>query len=438
MPERTTILLVLSMALVAVFSQAAARADYISLKSGGEIRGELFSSHKDAAKIEAILIRALSGAVVSVARDEISAVVRRRPIVEEYETRRRAAPRTIAGQWETAEWCRQKSLSLERRFHLGQVLALDPEHEAAHRGLGHIRDQGRWTTRDEILESRGYVQHKGKRVLPQELDLTLQQDRLRQTERNWFKRIKQWQVWLDSDRDDRQSAAIKALNAIRESEAIPALVSSFRNAPEEDQRLLLVRVLSKIEGDGPIAALVLQSILDDSRAVRHAAIGAVRQKNAAKAVPMYLKSLKSRLNAAVNRAATALGQLADESAIPYLIDALITRHGYYVAPNSDGQSSGTGQEAGDDLVVIASSDTVKSSIGNSTAVTPARGPTADEPDDETVHVEMAQENPDVLAALNLLTNQNFGYHADSWKSWYHARQQGSGKKRAPKALPVPD
>ncbi len=392
MPQRSTIFLILSLVLVAVFASNSARADCIALKSGGEIRGELFSSAKGVAKIDAISIRALSGAVVSVARDEISAVVHRRPVVEEYETRRRAAPATVAGQWETAEWCRQKSLSLERRFHLGQVLALDPEHEAAHRGLGHIRDQGRWTTRDEMLEGRGYVQHKGKRVLPQELNLTQQQDRLRQSERNWFKRIKQWQVWLDGDRDDRHSAAIKGLYGIRESEAIPALVSSFRNSPQEDDRLLLVTILSKIKGDRPIAALVVQSILDDSRAVRNAAIGAVRQKNAAQAVPIYVKALKSQLNTAVNRAATALGQLADESAVPALIDAPWSLDMDTTSPpNINGQPLGTGQDMADDLLVLGPSVGVKSSTGNSTAaiVADARAGTADEPDDETLHVEMA-------------------------------------------------
>ena len=432
MPKRSTIFLILSFPVFAISTNATVRADYIALKNGGEIRGKLFSNAKDAAKSDATSIQTLSGATVSVSRDEISAVVRRRPIVEEYETRRRAVPLTVAGHWEAAEWCRQESLSRERLYHLKHVLELDPEHEAAHRGLGHIRDHGRWTTQNEILENRGYVPYKGKRVLPQELELSQRQEGLRQKERNWFKRVKQWQMWLDSEREDRKSQAGKGLGGIRESDAIPALVWSFRNAPEEEYRLLLVTILSKIEGDRPIAALVEQSILDESRAVRNAAIGAVRQKNAAKAIPIYVKALKSQLNAAVNRAATALGQLANESAVPYLIDALITRHGYYVAANDDGHLSGTGHDEVEDLVVIGPSAAVKSSIENSTALSPNRGPTADEPDDEIVQVEMAQENPDVLAALNLLTSQNFGYHADSWRSWYHARQQVSGKKRVSK------
>jgi hypothetical protein len=437
MLERTAIFVFLSLPVFLGPATTVSLADYIALKGGGEIRGELLPEQKatarsDAATIDSISIRMLSGATVAVARVEIDAVVRRRPIAEEYETRRRVAPATIVGQWEASEWCRQKSLPQERRFHLRQVVLLDPEHEAAHRGLGHIRDRGQWTTRNEMLESQGYVQHKGKRVLPQELELTQEREQLRQTERNWFKRVKQWQVWLDSERNERKSEAVKGLNAIREADAIPALVLAFRNAPEEERRLLLVRILSKIEGDRPIPALVVQSVLDDARSVRDAAINAVHQKNPATAVPIYLKALKSQLNPAVNRAATALGQLADESAIPFLIDALITKHGYHVAPNHDGHMPGSGQGIGFP-VVLGPSVGVKSSAGDSTAFSANRAPSADQPYDEVVEVELSQENPDVLAALNLLTSQNFGYHTDSWRSWYHSHRPGTGKKRASKS-----
>lgn len=434
MLKRTVTVMLLSLPVYVGPATSVVWADYIALKGGGEVRGELLPSRKIAPPVDAISIRTLSGATVAIARDEISAVVRRRPIAEEYETRRRGAPATVAGQWETAEWCRQKSLSHERQFHLRQVVELEPEHEAAHRGLGHIRDRGRWTTQSELLENQGYVQHKGKRVLPQELELTQEREQLRQSERNWFKRIRQWQVWLDNQRGERKSEALKGLNSIREADAIPALVCAFRNAPDEERRLLLVRILSKIEGDRPVAALVVQSVLDDSRSVRDAAINAVHQKNAAKAVPIYVKALKSQLNPAVNRAATALGQLADESAVPYLIDALITRHGYHVAPNHDGHLQSTGQGTGNP-VVLGPSVGVKNSNGNSTALSANRGPSADQPYDEIIEVEMAQQNPDVLAALNLLTSQNFGYHAESWRNWYQPHKQGSGRKRASKTLP---
>src|SRR5262245_43899002 len=96
-----------------LFAGAQSRADSIALLNGGEIRGELLADAKTAARDPTVVIRTLSGATVSVVREEISAVVRRRPVLEEYETRRRRISDTVAGQWELAEWCRQNSLSKE-------------------------------------------------------------------------------------------------------------------------------------------------------------------------------------------------------------------------------------------------------------------------------------------------------------------------------------
>src|SRR5258708_7275522 len=118
----------------------AAQADYIMLRNGGEIRGELLSeSSRAGAKSksrpdrgEIVSIRMLSGALVAVGQGDVAAVVRRRMVVEEYETLRRAAPDTLEAQWDLAEWCRQKSLGKERETHLRAVVALDPENAAEH------------------------------------------------------------------------------------------------------------------------------------------------------------------------------------------------------------------------------------------------------------------------------------------------------------------
>src|SRR5579872_4990751 len=84
----------------------AALADYITLRNGGEIRGELLS---DSSRAEArsrsrgdrlaetgrdgvVSIRTLSGALVAVGTDEVDSVVGRSMNLEKYETLRRASP----------------------------------------------------------------------------------------------------------------------------------------------------------------------------------------------------------------------------------------------------------------------------------------------------------------------------------------------------------
>ena len=137
-------------------------ADCVTLKNGGEIRGELLVDAKNATRLPTVLIRTVSGATVTVVSAEVEAVIRRRPVVEEYETRRRGVSESVAGHWNLAEWCRLNSLSKERMVHLRQVVQLDPEHVPARRGLGQVRQNGHWMTRDEQMSARGYVKHRAK------------------------------------------------------------------------------------------------------------------------------------------------------------------------------------------------------------------------------------------------------------------------------------
>src|SRR5947209_7246605 len=79
-------------------------ADFVVLKSGGEIRGELQRNSNGAESSVAVSVRTLTGAVVTVARDDVQSVTRRRLILEQYETFRRLAASDIDSQWKLAEW----------------------------------------------------------------------------------------------------------------------------------------------------------------------------------------------------------------------------------------------------------------------------------------------------------------------------------------------
>jgi hypothetical protein len=429
MPIRAAIWVVMFLSLGLAAAGATARADSLALNNGGEIRGELLSDAKPAARSPAFVIRTLSGATVSVLREEVADVVRRRPVLEEYETRRRAAADSVAGQWELAEWCRQNRLSKERQIHLQRVVEIDADHVAAHRGLGHIRQQGRWVSPNERMASRGLVKHKGKQVVPQELELIQEADRISEAERSWLRPVKQWQGWLAGDRADRQTTALARLNEIRDPHAVPALARAFRDDPREQSRLQYVVILSKIDGDRPIVHLAVQSIIDDSKAVRDAAISAVRRKGVARAIPVYHNGLKNRLNLFVNRAGDALGQVGGDASVPSLIDALVTRHSYRaILPDESPQSPGEDPEERSPIVFGPSAKLALPGR-RMPAVVPDSEPSEDDPEGDEVEVQKDEQNPGVLAALTLLTGKSFGYDADVWRDWYRSRQNSASAKK---------
>src|SRR5262249_34511438 len=157
------------------------------------------------------------------------------------------------------------------------------EHVAAHRALGHIRHQGRWGTQDEVMTARGYVKYKGKYLLPQVLELIQQDERITEAEKGWFRKVRLWHGWLDRDHSDRRHAALAQLEAIKDPDAVAALAKSFRAVPVEEERLLFVEIIGRIDGEKPLQPLVLQSLWDESRPVRDAAINGVRHRDVDKA-----------------------------------------------------------------------------------------------------------------------------------------------------------
>jgi HEAT repeats len=418
---------------------AAVQADVLLLKSGGELRGELQpeprgSNRNSGESRDRITLRTTTGAVVSIARDEVEEVIRRRPLLEEYETLRRAAADTVDGQWELAKWCRQKSLLKERAACLQRVVELDPDHVAAHRGLGHVRHGRNWTTTEALMKARGYVRYKGRFVLPQELELIEAEVQENAAEKGWFKRIKLWEGWLDSDRPERQAQGLKELEAIRDGNAVAALVRNFKDSPNEQKRLLYVEILTRIEGEKPLTPLVQQSLRDDSRIVRAAAVRGARQKDPAAATEIYLRALKNELNVTVNRAATALGQLGDDNVVPQLIDALVTRHRYKVLVpersvsfSADGSMSSGGVPLPPDVAAGLATGQYPNGIhvlGDNTTVRTRQ-----------ITVQKDEQNPSTLAALNALTGEDFGFDEQSWRNWHKARVGGTLKAKPKKKSP---
>src|SRR5262249_22179198 len=161
--------------------------------------------------------------------------------------------------------------------------------------------------------------------LPQQVDVIALQQLNTESEKRWYRQLKQWQILLANDREDRHAAGLAKFKAIDQPAAVPALVRALRSTPEEEYRLIFVEALCRIEGERPIRPLAARSVLDESAAVRDAAIAGVRRKGIDVAIPVYLKFLKDPLNVLVNRAAAALAQLGAESVVPQLIEALVTR-----------------------------------------------------------------------------------------------------------------
>jgi hypothetical protein len=431
-------LVVMAMAF-AVADPLVVWADCITLKSGGELRGEISADAKALEKAPEMTIRTLSGATVIVARDEVAAVVRRRLLVEEYETRRRAADHTVTGQWDLAEWCRRHSLPNERAVHLQRVVDLDAEHVAAHRALGHVRLEKGWGTPAEVKSARGFVKHKGKYLGTSDVTATLAEERATEAQRELSKKVKQWHTWLTGAHSDLRARAESELAALRDPDAVPALARALRSDSGDERRLFFVKVLSQIDGDRPVPALAAQSLQDESEIVRAAALRCVQQKNGQQAIAVYVRALKNPENVVVNRAGAALGELGQESALSPMIDALVTRHEYTVeVPNPEPFICTEGQNNTGNVVLPPSVALrlLSSGIMPLVAQNMPKPVPGQEPEKEmmTVTFQRDEENPEVLAALARITEENYGFDKQTWRKWYNTHKRKAASTAQPKRV----
>jgi hypothetical protein len=421
------------LAMAAALWTGAAEGDLIRLKNGGELRGLIERGEKpDDGNV--VLIVTLSGTQIEVAREEIEFLARRSLTVENYETRARLAADTVEAQWELAEWCRVNQLNAQRETHLERVLDLDPDHAEAHRALGHIHHEGQWTTRDELMQARGYVKHKGRYITPQELELIETSRAERDSQRDWYQKIRLWHGWLANRDAERQAQGLTLLREIDHPDAVRALVNFFANDDAAERRTLLVEILSQIPGDKPVEPLVRRALYDVEAPIRRAAQDAITAERAEAALPHFLKALVDDQNVVVRRAAAALKELGKIEAVPHLIDALVTTHKYRVrvVDNSSTYSFGSDgsfQMGGRPIVLPPEIERqlLTGQLPNGVIVVPGPGsqPT------KVVTVRRVHKNSEAHAALVALTGQDFGYDERNWGLWWSANKQVGGPTSAP-------
>jgi len=408
-----------------------AHGDLIKLHSGGELRGKFV---KNRTNREIVTLETMNGAVVSVARVDTAFITMRPMLIEDYESRLRRLPDTLAAHLEIAEWCRQKGLSHQRETHLLQVVKLDPEHEASQQALGRVRHQGRWISRDDMMTQQGYVKYKGKYITAQELEVVEKTTAERQSERAWTQKIKGWINRVQGDTFasvEKQREAWQSLEAIHDADAAPAISNHLATHEHRDLRLLAVKVLSRLGGPKSVPGLVKLSLMDVDAEVRYAALQGFAEEQHERALPLYVKALRSEWNPVVCRAGTGLGVVGRTQAVPALIDALITPHNYQVRVPGNGNSNYTFSTNGGFTSGSALPPNIEAGLRAGQypqgVIVLDQTPNAMLSKTRVVTVTMEHQNAEVLTALQKLTGKNFGYDKRTWHLWWAAEKNQGAK-----------
>ncbi len=381
-------------ALLGGLLAAPARAEIFMLHDGGKVRGEWVN--RDESPRKNYVIKTASGGQITLDTAQVKTVRRQSAADIEYDRIRSNYPNTVEGQWTLAEWFRENRLPNERKVHLERLLTIDPNHAGARHALGYAKVQDRWVTRETLMTENGYVRYKGDWLLPQELELREQQRKDKLAQSDWSDKLKRWHNWLHSDKAEQAEANIKAID---DPYAAKALAKYFDTEPNRPIRMIYLAALGRLNSSTAMETLVDASLHDGDEEIRLASLEFVAVRNYKPAIREYLQALKSKDNPIINRAAVCLARMRDPSAIPALIDALVSTHSYTIQKGNPGGMGATfGKGPG-------------GSFGGMTAGA------------STETIVQHIENRSVLQALCSLSGADFQFDGQAWRYWYAAQKK---------------
>lgn len=368
-------------------------AETFHLRSGGHLQGKLLNPNESPRST--YQIRLDSGGDVSIDAKYVERVKRLTDDELRYAELLKQMPTDSApNHWQMAEQCRKWVLPRQRKFHLEQVIRLDPDHEPARRALKFKKsEEGKWVTTAEVQKAAGLVRRDGRWVTEQTAQLRDHADEREQAKIEWQKKLKMWRGWLGDRR--RQQRALDLIESIEDPLAGEAVARMFWSDKSVRVRETLAEVLGRMDSGFATATLAKAALESDSEMRMHC-VRQLKKNGRTSAVSLFLPKLRSKSNSTVRRAGYALGELGDNAIVLPLIKALNTTHKYKSGGGGPGISAGfdpTGRSGGG------------LSMGGNKPKTFTKTHT----------------NREVLNALVDITKKDFEYSEKRWMAWYLAQ-----------------
>ncbi|MDZ4659861.1 MAG: HEAT repeat domain-containing protein [Bythopirellula sp.] len=373
---------------VILITYVPARADIFHLTEGGQLVGQLAERGPN----DEYIIHTQLGGTVTLAKDQVQEIVRQSEHQQDYESRSRSLPDTVAAHRSLATWCKEQQLAEHAEHHLRRIIELDPDDEQARTSLGYQQHQGQWLTRDDVMAQRGMRFYDGTYRTEQDVALRERTKAFQNAEVEWLRQLKLWRNWLDSRRPDRAEEAELQIQAITDPRAATSLVKMLDGERDDSLRPMWMEILSQVRHPVAMRKLIDLSIDEPDRDTRLQCLEYLLRMNDEIDIQPYVKALRSKDNEIVNIAAEALGQIGNPEAIRALIDALVTRHKFELV--SQGEMSASFSPDGSGGAGLSAGNKPK-------------------------FVDEDVENIEVRRALIALSgDQDFGFDETAWSRWY--------------------
>ncbi len=147
--------------VAALAAASLASADVVHLKNGGSLEGQIVEEG------DAVIIKLPVGEV-RVSREAVERIEKKPGALEEYHKRAAAIKDDDPeAHYRLGVWALSVGLKRQAEEEFKKTIALEPDHAAAHKALGHRLVNGVWMSEDDQMRARGLVKYKGEWMTPE-------------------------------------------------------------------------------------------------------------------------------------------------------------------------------------------------------------------------------------------------------------------------------
>lgn len=394
--------LAFSIVLVAALASAAG-ADVVRLKDGSVLEGTVLERD---GKVVVVIKK---GVEVEVDPAQVVSIERSPALRDELERRRKElVPGDPDVLHELAQWCKRVGLASERREILEAVLRLAPDHAQARADLGFVKDGGKWIQESELRRKLGYERVQGRWIPADEARRLRRQEELRKLLLAASFKLKKADL----------AAGVRAeLDALKDPpDLLGPLLEERLDDHDASVRRTFVELIAKLKRKESAPALLRTALQDDDASVRAAAATGLWASGDMPSRTELVQGLFAKSALRRERAAEALGTIADPDTVPYLIEGLEIR------------TLRRAQEVEESASVQRGYDGAGLGLGGPFGLyhEPVSGVSVSRVREGWVIVDQAQRP--ALVALQKITGRDFSTSKPDWFAWW--KKEGRAKLAA--------
>ncbi|MCZ6698372.1 MAG: hypothetical protein O7D94_05505 [Planctomycetota bacterium] len=386
--------------------------DVLHLKSGGRIECEILEDLGQSYRVRVAI------GVVDIKKTDIERHVKGLTSWERYPTLRKKYPDTAKGHYALARWCRKHDLRDKATKHFRRVLQLDPEHEKAHRALGHEKVDDKW--QETRKRKRSDQDDADKLAAKQEQEA---EALLRTIMSEWHLKVgaifrSRLNCKTCNPSSDRYVGGRKQILAIRDPLALPAITGVLSRGGVGARRVLVESLAGFAEAEATMN-LVVMALVDPSVKIRRLAAEALIPRQDERVTERLRDALFGNDERLLRNAAAALGILKERSVVSDLIYVLSTTRRRNVRVTRPVFWHRVIRDFGGARIITVGTRSLLYRPRGILAQSEAYMTTVDTTESRVVDVYRTE----VQEALISITGRNFGFDRNAWMEWWQEQNE---------------